>query len=138
MFIEQMYAFLVTCSYSEARRFKASVAAAAVKDSKGKGIVKELPGLVQVVSDNFDATHSLAVLLTMPDTHDTTADYGTIKRVTTDEMKQAVTVVWCPCPEIQQSKETTDASRGSNSCRTTSACISTLGHTALTSSCFGF
>ena len=29
----------------------------------------------------------------MPDTHDTTADYGTIKRVTTDKIKQAVTVV---------------------------------------------
>ena len=65
--------------------------------------MKESPGLVQVVSDNFDATissqnglrstHSLAVLLTMPDTHDQTADYGTIKRVTTDEMKQAVTAV---------------------------------------------
>ena len=94
--IEQMYAFRVTCSYSEARRFKAP--AEAVKDSKVKGIAKESPGLVQVVSDNFDATilsqnglrstHSLAVLLTMPDTHDTTADYGT-----TDEIKQAVTVV---------------------------------------------
>ena len=65
--------------------------------------MKESPGLLQVVSDNFDAkissqngprsTHSLAVLLTMPDTHDTTADYGNIKRVTTDEMEQAVTVV---------------------------------------------
>ena len=155
MFIEQMYAFLVTCSYREARRFKASVAGAAVKDSKGKGIVKKLPGLVQVVSDNFDATissqnglrstHSLAVLLTMPDTHDTTADYGTIKRVTTDEMKQAVTVVdGVPVPRFNSPKkpqmppEQLVPYYRSNSCRTTSACISTPGHTALTSSCFGF
>ena len=116
MLIEQMYAFLVTCSYGEARRFKASVAGAAVEDSKVKGIVKELPGLVQVVSDNFDATissqnglrstHSLAVLLTMPDTHDTTADYGTIKRVTTDEMKQTVTVVdGVPVPRFNSTKK---------------------------------
>ena len=78
--------------------------------------MKELPGLVQVLSDNFDATissqnglrstHSLAVPLTMPDTHDTTADYGTIKRVTTDEMKQAVTVVdGVPVPRFNSPKK---------------------------------
>ena len=146
MFIEQMYGFRVTCSYSEARWYKASAAAAAVKFSKVKEIVKELPGLVQVVSDNFDATissqngprstHSLAVLLTMPDTHDTTADYGTIKRVTTDEMKQAVTVV--DDVPVQRFNGLKKPQMPPEEATRTRACISTSHHTALMSSCFGF
>lgn len=65
------YNFRVTCSYREVLCFKAS---AAVKDSNIAGMGNRL---VQVVSDNFDttisqnclrSTHSLAMLLAMPET----------------------------------------------------------------------
>ena len=72
--IQDCFHFGVSCSYEEVLRFKDSAAAAAVRDSKLMGISAESDGLVQVVSDNFDAnissqnglvsTHALAMLLT--------------------------------------------------------------------------
>lgn len=72
--IQDLYHFGVSCSYEEVLRFEDSAAAAAVRDTKLMGISAEDDGLIQVVSDNFDAnissqnglvsTHALAMLLT--------------------------------------------------------------------------
>ena len=77
--IEQFYDFLASCSYDEVLRFKASAAAAAVNIASLRGHANAEDGLVQLVSDNFDAqissqngllsTHSLAMLLTFVDKH---------------------------------------------------------------------
>jgi hypothetical protein len=71
--INDMYKYGVSCTYTEMRRFKRSVAKAAVTDIKLSGISDADKGLVQVIVDNFDAeiasqngklsTHSLAVIV---------------------------------------------------------------------------
>ena len=98
--IEQLYNFRVTCSYVEVLRFKSSAAVAAVKDTNIRGMDNSSNGLVQVVSDNFDATissqnglrstHSLAMLLAFPQTKNPAAITSGIRRLTVNEMKQPV------------------------------------------------
>ena len=91
-FIEQFYDLLVSCSYNEVLRFKASAAAAAVSNASLKGHVNAADSLVQLVSDNFDAqistqngllsTHSLAMLLIFVDNHDKNDSSGhTFRRI---------------------------------------------------------
>lgn len=73
-----MSAFRVTCTYDELLRFKRSAATSAARNSELTSISKASDGLVQCVVDNFDAdissqngkisTHSLAMLITQPDT----------------------------------------------------------------------
>jgi len=75
--IEQFYNFHVTCSYDEVLRFKASAAAVACQDIELLGLSANKNGLIQVLSDNFDAnissqnglisTHVLAILVTAAD-----------------------------------------------------------------------
>ena len=75
--IEQFYEFLVSCSYDEVLRFKASAASAAVSNASLRGHCHDGYSLIQFVADNFDAhissqngllsTHSLAMLLTFVD-----------------------------------------------------------------------
>lgn len=99
--IEQFYDFLVSCSYDEVLRFKTSAAAAAVNNASLRGHVHAEDGLVQFVSDNFDAqissqngllsTHSLAMLLTFVDKHGKDEPNGqTFRRIRKEEMKQQV------------------------------------------------
>ncbi len=101
--IEELYEFRVNCSYNEFLRFKSSAAVAAVKDSDIRGIGNTSSGLVQVITDNFDATissqnglrstHSLAMLLAMPETNkpETAGGVAGIRRLTISEMKQPIT-----------------------------------------------
>ena len=77
--IEQLYRFLVFCSYDEGLGFKPSAAAAAISNASLRGNAHAKDSIVQLVSDNFDAqissqngllsTHSLAMLLTFVDKH---------------------------------------------------------------------
>jgi len=99
--IEQLYDFLVSCSYDEVLWFKPSVAAAAVSSASLRGNAHAKDSLVQLVSDNFDAqislrngllsTHSVAMLLTFVDKHgkDDPTDH-TFRRITKDEMKDQI------------------------------------------------
>ncbi len=101
--IEELYEFRVNCSYNEFLCFKSSAAVAAVKDSDIRGIGNTSSGLVQVITDNFDATissqnglrstHSLAMLLAMPETNkpETAGGVAGIRRLTISEMKQPIT-----------------------------------------------
>ena len=71
--IEHLYEYRVTASYDEIRRFKIS-AAATLTNSDTDKILKPKNGLIQGVTDNFDAnlctqnglkqTHSLATIIT--------------------------------------------------------------------------
>ena len=98
--IKQLYNFRVTCSYVEVLHFKSSATVAAVKDTNIRGMDNSSNGLVQVVSDNFDATissqnglrstHSLAMLLAFPQTKNPAAITSGIGRLTVNEMKQPV------------------------------------------------
>ena len=73
----------VSYSYYEVLKFKSSAAAAAAENSKMIRLVAPREGIVQVVADNFDAnissqngllsTHSLAMLVTVPETNDKSA-----------------------------------------------------------------
>lgn len=54
--MEQFYDFSVSCSSDEVLRFKGSAAAAAFKDLNLMGISPQNDELIQVVSDNFDAS----------------------------------------------------------------------------------
>ena len=75
LLIEYLYEYGVTASYDEVRRFKTSAAAASKNKNKSK--IKQNGGLMQGVSDNFDAnlctqngikqTHSLASIVTKYD-----------------------------------------------------------------------
>jgi len=100
--IEELYDFRVNCSYNEFLRFKSSVAVSAVKDSDIREFGNASSGLVQVVTDHFDATissqnglrstHSLAMLLAMPETNkpETAGGADGIRRLTISEMKQPI------------------------------------------------
>ena len=98
--IEQFNDFAVACTYDELLRFKASAAAAALKNAKMAGIVAPKDGIIQVVADNFDATissqngllntHSLAMLLTVVDSHQSGEpedDSEMFSRLTTEEAR---------------------------------------------------
>ena len=50
-----MYSYGFCSSYTEHRRFKKSAAKAAVADLKMSGISNAADGLVQAITDNFDA-----------------------------------------------------------------------------------
>ena len=101
--IEELYHFRVNCSYNELLRFKSSAAVAAVKDSDIRGIGNASSGLVQVITDTFNATissqnglrstHSLAMLLAMPETNkpETAGGAGGIRHLTISDMKQSIT-----------------------------------------------
>lgn len=98
--IEQFYDFLVSCSYDEVLRFKTSAAAAAVNSASLREHVHAKDGLVQLVSDNFDAqissqngllsTHSLAMLLTFVDKHGEDEPNSQTFRRIRKEMKEQV------------------------------------------------
>ena len=72
--IECLHNFLVTASYDEILRFKASVAHTAALSQELTGLKECSSGLVQTIADNFDAnissqnglqsTHALAILVT--------------------------------------------------------------------------
>ena len=78
LLVNKLYRFEMTCSYDEILRFKKSAALKATKDLKLDGIHEGRFGLIQTVADNFDAdissqngkntTHSLAMLITQPET----------------------------------------------------------------------
>ena len=94
--INLLHEFGITCTYDEVLRFKRSAAIAATKDLSLTGLSESSSGLVQVVADNFDAdiasqngklsTHSLAVIITQPDTQTTTPQKPTLKRILKEQM----------------------------------------------------
>ena len=99
--IEQFYEFLVSCSYDEVLRFKASAASAAVSNASLRGHCHDGYSLIQFVADNFDAhissqngllsTHSLAMLLTFVDKYDKDKPQNqTFRRIKKEEMKEQV------------------------------------------------
>ena len=81
-------------------RFKRSAARAATKELSCSGLADASAGLVQVVADNFDAdissqngklsTHSLAVLVTKPETEAGKCMPETIRRITKEEMSEPI------------------------------------------------
>lgn len=101
MIINHMYDYRVTCSYDEVLRFKKSAAVAAAQDLSQQGISDAKHGLVQVVTDNFDAdiyslngklsTHSLAMIITQPSHEGDTEVDDTIRRLRKDEVSQPIT-----------------------------------------------
>ena len=95
--IEHFHQYGVTSSYHELRRFKVSAAAKNVQKSSFTDFKAE-DGLIQVVTDNFDAnihtqnglkqTHAMATIITQPST--TTAKQDTrplIPRLKQEELK---------------------------------------------------
>ena len=99
--IDDMYSYGVTCSYSEMRRLKKSSAKASVEDKNLSGLSSSDAGLVQAVADNFDvdinsqngksSTHSLAVLLTLPQTAEIVDDKSLkIRRLSKEEMSEPI------------------------------------------------
>ena len=97
--MKTMSDFGVTCTYDELLRFKKSVAAEAAKSADVTAISTVEDGLVQVVVDNFDAdiasqngklsTHSLAVLVTQPDSNTQHQEHS-IPRLTKAEMTKEI------------------------------------------------
>ena len=75
--VKAFFDFGVTCSYDELLRFKKSVAITANANMDLTGLKREIDGLIQGVSDNFDQnissqngmlqTHSMALLMTQSD-----------------------------------------------------------------------
>jgi len=99
--IEQFYDCRVACSYDEILRFKASAAAAALKNFTIMGMTCPKDGIIQAVADNFDAnissqnglvsTHSLAIVMTVTDRYLTEESHlETFPRLTANEMQQQV------------------------------------------------
>jgi len=98
--INMMHSFGVTCSYDEVLRFKKSAAVLAATNTEVTGISNAKSGLIQIVADNFDAdissqngkltTHSLAVLVTQPDTNQDQSDIQLIKRIKKANMPDSI------------------------------------------------
>lgn len=94
--VNLMYDYRVMCSYDQVLSFKQSAAVAAAKDTKQQGISDAWHGLVQIVADNFDtdisssngklSTHSLAMIITQPMTHNENIPSKRIRCLKREEM----------------------------------------------------
>ena len=81
----------MTCTYDELLHFKRSAATSVAQSKTSCNILYCDDGLVQVDGDNFDidisspngklSTHSLALLVTQPDTNNVEIDIDTIRRL---------------------------------------------------------
>ena len=99
--VEHLYDYGITCSPDEMRRFKVSAAASCAKDNATSVFTGKTGGLVQTVIDNFDTTissqnglkqtHSLAILLTQPESKVTENDPSkTFPRLKKCDLKDVV------------------------------------------------
>ena len=98
--LNHLHAFHITCSYDEILRFKKSAAVATKEDINMEAIKHADNGMIQVIVDNFDvdissqngklSTHSLAVLVTQPDTKQCKTESATIRRIKKEEMSKEI------------------------------------------------
>ena len=89
--IEVLKKYGVTCTYDNVRRFKHSAAKAITTEPSLPGLSTSSSSLVQVIVDNLDtdlsspngksSTHSLAMLLTQPDSTSERVQEDTVRRV---------------------------------------------------------
>ena len=98
--LNHLYDYGVSCSYDEVNKLKRSAANVASDDMCCQGISNKESGTVQVIADNYDAniyspkeklsTHSLAMIITQPESGCMESSPDTIARIPKHEMAEPI------------------------------------------------